>query len=164
MCTTATMRSRNPSLYDASPLSAPPWADRGGKTPDPSLGGVCQFLWPQHSHHRAGSVRTRGSLLRLQRPRPGGEGVVTTAAQNKQPLNWNLDKSNVLIMWCVFLLQWNPGWCKAVSQQAVHRRALVQTPRGHMSGLVFPGLSLIRLAALLRGGIKYCVCHNKWDS
>lgn len=79
MSTTATVRSRNPLLCDASPLSAPPRADRGGKTPDPSLGGVCQFLWPQHTHHRAGSVRTRGSLLWLQRPRPGGEGVVTTA-------------------------------------------------------------------------------------
>ena len=125
ICTTATMRRRrrrrDPSLYDASHFSTPLRADRRGKTPDPSLWGVCQFLWPQHSHHWAGSVRTRGSLLWLQRPRPGGEGVVTTrtsAPGNQQPFHLEFGQTISLMMCvCFFVspLQWNPGWSKAVA-------------------------------------------------
>lgn len=59
-----------------SPYSTPPRVDRGGKTPDPALGGVCEFLRPQHSHYWAGSIWACGRLLWLQWPWPGGEGGV----------------------------------------------------------------------------------------
>jgi len=73
-------------------------ADGGGKTPDPALRRVCEFLRPQHAHHWAGSLGARRPLLWLQRPRPGGEGGVII---KQLVLKIFFKHNNVLIdLWC----------------------------------------------------------------
>ncbi len=132
--------------HSISLYNSPSRADRGGKTPDPALRGVCELLRPQHSHYWAGSIRARGPLLWLQRSRPGGEGGVIIERlvffKKTNKLVSGFWKSVFIDLWCFvffFFTQWNPGWSKALSQQAVHGWALVQASCRHLPGLVPPG-------------------------